>query len=172
MNTKTTNPPKITQHSKHFRLFAIVSGKVLLLILIGYFTINKKPRLPRARALITYNDNILLIKNVTDSNQWTLPGGGLKKSESYDMAVAREIREELNIRSNPDLFNLIKHYSKSELGQSFDKVCFLLDLSEFDELNIKPSIEILEARWFSIDNLPINTSIVVKKIINDYLQGY
>lgn len=43
----------------------------------------------------------LVKKLVSWKNEWFLPGGGLKKNESYPKAACREIKEELGLELNP-----------------------------------------------------------------------
>lgn len=50
-----------------------------------------------ANAIITYNGRILLEKR-RDSNTWGLIGGGVKKTETAQQAITREIHEELGLR--------------------------------------------------------------------------
>ncbi|MEO5627788.1 MAG: NUDIX domain-containing protein [Candidatus Saccharimonadales bacterium] len=58
-----------------------------------------------ARAIIIYNQNILLMKrNKFGSEYYCLPGGGIDMGETADHAVVREIKEEASITvANPRL---------------------------------------------------------------------
>jgi 8-oxo-dGTP diphosphatase len=52
---------------------------------------------PRAFAAIIKNNYILMTKHVyPDGSFWTLPGGGLEGDESFEVAVVREVKEEVN----------------------------------------------------------------------------
>lgn len=168
MKTKTTTIPQISRHPVYFRIFAVVSGKILLILLIMFFSVYKKPRLPRTRALVVFEDNILLIKNITDAKHWTLPGGGVKKTELLEEALAREIREEINVHYQPNEYRFIRHYKKHEINGSFDKVCYLLRLNDSNDHNIKPSIELLDLQWFKLSELPSNLSVVANKILQEH----
>lgn len=135
---------------------------------ISFYAIAGRKRGPRTRALITWKNKVLLVRNVADYNRWTLPGGGSKPRESYAASLAREIQEELNIQMSPKKLHLIKHYDKSEVGEPYDKVCFYLDLSDTQLSEITLSNEILEARWFLISELPSRLSPVVKLALDDH----
>lgn len=161
-------PPAITQHSAIFRCLASIAGRPLLYGAVTLYAITRRKRKPRTRALIVWNDEILLVRNVADYNRWTLPGGGVKPGEDYTEAIAREIDEELSIRQPTAEFQLIKRYDKTEVGEPYDKICYLLDLSESRSLQITLSSEILEARWFSVSQLPDKLSPVVRLVIRDY----
>lgn len=52
----------------------------------------------RATALVVKNDNILMIHRHSGGEEfYVLPGGSLKKSESIEEAVLRELKEETNL---------------------------------------------------------------------------
>lgn len=51
-----------------------------------------------ARAIIIYNDKILLIERVRDGlHYFSIPGGGIESGETSEAAVKREIAEEITI---------------------------------------------------------------------------
>lgn len=160
--------PAITQHSAVFRCLAPIAGRLFLCGAVILYAITGQKRKPRTRALIAWNGKILLVRNVADHNRWTLPGGGVKPGEDYAESIAREIGEELSIRQPAAKFRLIKHYDKTEVGESYDKICYLLDLSKSRSLKITLSSEILEARWFSVNRLPDRLSPVVQLAVYDY----
>lgn len=135
---------------------------------VTLYAITGQKRKPRTRALIAWNGKILLVRNVADHNRWTLPGGGAKPGEDYTKSIAREVGEELSIRQPAAKFRLIKHYDKTEVGEPYDKICYLLDLSKSRSLKITLSSEILEAQWFSVNRLPNRLSSVVQLAVRDY----
>jgi ADP-ribose pyrophosphatase YjhB (NUDIX family) len=165
MKLNITNPPKIQQHSIYFRLFAIILEKIVIVPIILFLANYKKSRPPRTRALITWNDKILLVRNLFFSNEWTLPGGGLRRSETYIQSLTREINEELAINCDSKYYKLVKHYNKKEINKPFDKICYSLDLTKTPQTKIILSPEIIEAKWISRDKMPINISILVDKIL-------
>jgi 8-oxo-dGTP pyrophosphatase MutT (NUDIX family) len=69
-----------------------------VLSVIRLFWKVSKHKKSRARAIILNHDKtqILLVKNIT-YKQFHLPGGGIEKEESGEVAVIREIKEELGI---------------------------------------------------------------------------
>lgn len=163
-----TQPPTIIQHLTIFRRLAYIGGQPLLYGAITFYAVTRRKRGPRTRALVTWRNRVLLVRNVADYNRWTLPGGGPKLGESYRTSLAREIREELNMQLSPKKLHLIKHYDKSEVGEPYDKVCFYLDLSDTQLSEITLSNEILEARWFLTSELPSRLSPVVKLALEDH----
>ncbi len=161
-------PPVIIQHSPIFRHLAYAGGLPLLYGAIIFYALTRRQRGPRTRALITWKDKVLLVRNVADHNRWTLPGGGPKPSESYIASIARELREELSIRQPAEKLQLIKQYDKTEVGEPYDKICYSLDLSGSRLSKITLSNEILEARWFSTTRLPLRLSPVVELALRDH----
>ena len=61
--------------------------------------------------VITCNGRILLEKR-RDSDTWGLVGGGVKKWETEEQAIAREVYEELGIRIPKDRFRRVKVYGE------------------------------------------------------------
>lgn len=51
------------------------------------------------KGIVVTNGKIILLKN--ERNEWELPGGKLEENETPETCVAREIEEELNIRTQP-----------------------------------------------------------------------
>ena len=54
-----------------------------------------------AKALIFKNNQILILQrkrtSPTEKIEWDIPGGGLEKNESFEDALHRELKEEVNI---------------------------------------------------------------------------
>ena len=71
-----------------------------------------KPNMPAhlgSNCIITCNGKLLLEKRV-DSDTWGLVGGGCKKWEEPEQAMAREVYEELGWRVRPAEFTKLKVY--------------------------------------------------------------
>lgn len=116
-----------------------------------------KPNMPAhlgSNCIITCNGKLLLEKRV-DSDTWGLVGGGCKKWEEPDQAMAREVYEELGWRIKRDQFRKIKVYGDYGRIAAFQDgsiwrmvvVVFALDLEA--ERPIRISSESKEARFFS-----------------------
>ena len=139
-----------------------------------------KPNMPAhlgSNCIITCNGKLLLEKRV-DSDTWGLVGGGCKKWEEPDQAMAREVLEELGWRIPRNRFRKLKVYGAPGRIASFQDgsvwrmviVVFALELDE--ERAIRISSESKEARFFSkeeVRNLQIavtHTDIVEECFLN------
>jgi len=139
-----------------------------------------KPNMPAhlgSNCIITCNGKLLLEKR-RDSDTWGLVGGGCKKWEEPDQAMAREVLEELGWRIPANQFRKVKVYGDYGRIASFQDgsiwrmviVVFALDLPE--ERPIRISSESKEARFFTkeeVRNLQIavtHTDIVEECFLN------
>lgn len=125
-----------------------------------------KPTMPAhlgSNCIITCNGKLLLEKR-RDSDTWGLVGGGCKKWEDPDQAMAREVYEELGWRIKREQFRKVKVYGAPGRIAAFQDgsiwrmviVVFALELEE--ERPIRISSESREARFFTkeeVQNLQI-----------------
>lgn len=108
---------------------------------------------PRQRvgvALVTFNANeeILLLRHVFHTiNPWGLPGGWLGRNEAPAYGLARELREELSL----DVV-LGPPVHTAQEGPPPHIVMAYLGWLRPGQMNL--NAEIIEARWFGLDNLP------------------
>lgn len=101
-------------------------------------------------------------------SDWYTIGGGVKKGESPLAAILREIQEEVGIipASLPKIFSV--YYSHLEKRDDYI-ILYLLELKDFKQNENVTSWEIKEKKWFSFDNLPLDTSPATKRRIEEYL---
>jgi NAD+ diphosphatase len=79
-----------------------------------------------------------------------LPGGGVKKDESLQEAVIRELQEEVRVR----VTQAVELGAMVFTDQFKHDTVWFFEATVFD-LNIKADgVEISEARWFEINKLP------------------
>lgn len=106
---------------------------------------------PRAFAAIIKNNYILMTKHVyPDGSFWTLPGGGLEAGETYEEAVIREVKEEVNLDVEVVNYLFTGQYSGGE------ERCFLVRplndkeaaLGYDPELGDKQTLK--EVKWHSL----------------------
>ena len=126
-----------------------------------------------ANAIITCKGKLLLEKR-RDSDVWGLVGGGVKKYETEEQAIAREVYEELGWRIRPGDFKKVKVYGEPGRIAAFRDgsiwrmviVVFSLDLPE--ERPFRISNESKEARFFSREELKeIEIAITHRDIVDE-----
>ncbi len=127
-----------------------------------------------ANAIITCRGKLLLEKR-RDSDTWGLVGGGVKKYEEPDQAMAREFYEELGIRVRKDQFVKLGVYGEpGRIAAYCDGsvwrmviVVFGYDFPEMPKMKI--SSESKELRFFSKEELrDIDIVITHSDIVEDH----
>ena len=126
---------------KIWRLFPAWLQIVLARIILPKFQVF-------SAAVIFDNENrIMLVKLTYQRKQpWGLPGGGLNYGESPEDAVVREVWEETSMKVGIEKFLFVKAWTPDRIGMYF--LCNITDGL------FKPSDEVSEIGYFSLDNLP------------------
>lgn len=106
-----------------------------------------------AAAIATYDKKILLLlrdnlPTIHDPNRWSLVGGHVEPNEEIEMALARDLKEEINvIPKKPDfLFKFTGYY-----GETIHLFHAALTQLQVDELILG---EGQQMKFFSISELP------------------
>jgi NADH pyrophosphatase NudC (nudix superfamily) len=120
-----------------------------------------RPKTQGTKCVIKFGDEILMVRHTYgNSDTWTFPGGGVKKGETPEEAVLREINEEVEIKvadiKKVGSFLTTKEYKRDTV------YCFSAE-AQNRSFNIGPD-EIAEARWFLKNNLPENMLSGAKKV--------
>lgn len=124
---------------------------------------------PRAFAAIIDEGRILMTKHVyPDGSFWTLPGGGLEEGETFEEAVIREVKEEVNLEVEVVDYLFTGQYSGGE------ERCFLVrplnektPLLGYDpELGNQQTLS--EVRWLSLESMKddLHVSRVLESLKN------
>ena len=126
-----------------------------------------------ANAIITCKGKLLLERR-RDSNTWGLVGGGVKKTETEEQAMVREIYEELGLRIPKERLARLRSYGEPGRIAAYRDgsiwrmviVVFGLDLEE--EPKMKISSEAKDLRFFSTEELKdIEIVITHSDIVED-----
>ena len=116
-----------------------------------------KPNMPAhlgSNCIIVWDGKLLLERRI-DSNTWGLVGGGCKKWEEPDQAMAREVWEELGLRIPRQRFEKLKVYGEPGRiaayrdGSVWRMVIVVYKLELDEKPSIRISSESKEARFFT-----------------------
>jgi ADP-ribose pyrophosphatase YjhB (NUDIX family)/predicted nucleotidyltransferase len=118
-------------------------------------------------AILKHKSKILLLKRTSDDylypNMWTLPGGYLKKNETFEECIRREIFEETGL-SGLDIIGLFKH--KKVITKRVAVGCFLVQLNN-QEINLSEHSNYGFFDFKKLNNL--NLTPECKKVLTKYL---
>lgn len=120
------------------------------------------------RALVIEPEARVLLVRHTYVSGWYLPGGGVEAGKSTEAALARELREEAGIEllARPLLHGLFFNPK----GSRRDHVaCYVV--RDFRVTPTRPNFEIAEARFFSADALPEDTSTATRARLTEVLSN-
>ena len=119
---------------------------------------------PSACLIIYKNGNVLLQKRA-DDKKWDMHGGFIEPNETIMEALNREIKEELNIKPiNPELMGIYNKYPNED-EVYLCRNCFIC--TEYDgEISFNDN-EVLEIKWFDINNLPNDMHECDRNVLED-----
>lgn len=124
-----------------------------------------KPVTAGTRVMLIKENKILLVKH-TYQEHWYFPGGGIKKGETFEEAIRREIKEELG--GKLDELKLFGVYNNFFEYKNDHIVIFLCD-----KFSITGTIdrEIESFEFFDLNNLPEHTAPGTRRRIEEYITG-
>jgi 8-oxo-dGTP pyrophosphatase MutT (NUDIX family) len=100
---------------------------------------------------------------------WILPGGGVEKGELLIPSAIREIREETGVVAEGPL--QLHGIFSNETNFPGDFIC-LYTLRQFAREAWKPDHEILEARFFPIEQLPVDITEGSRRRLDEIVKGH
>ncbi len=145
------------------KIFYIIAFRILTV----YWFIFR-PKTKGVKCVLENQGKILFIKNTySEKNLWNLPGGGIKKNETLEEAIKREIKEETGIKIS-NLINIGNYLNNRNYKR--DTVYCYHSKTEEENILINKN-EILEARWFQKEEIPKNLTQSTKDIL-ELLKNY
>lgn len=114
---------------------------------------SNKPQ--RAVGVIISRNRIILMRRIKfDREYFVFPGGGVNSNESEINAVAREMKEELNLDCEPDR-ELFKIFNKGRKETYFLINKFKGDIEVVGEEKDRSNVDNqYHPGWYKIDSLP------------------
>lgn len=117
------------------------------------------------RLMLIKNGEIVLVRH-TYRDGWYLPGGGLKRRETFQDGARREAHEEAGATlGNLEFWGIYSNL----IGDTSDHEVVML--CESFDLSGNSDHEIAECRTFPLNSLPQGTIGGVRKCVQQYLDG-
>lgn len=120
------------------------------------------------RGVVLRDGEVLLVRHGYTPG-WHLPGGGVEPGESFEEALAKELREEGNVRveGTAQLHGLFQNKHAS----SRDHVAVYVVREFRYDGPPAPNFEIQESRFFPLDALPEATTAATRRRLAEVLEG-
>jgi ADP-ribose pyrophosphatase YjhB (NUDIX family) len=128
-----------------------------------------RPRTLGVRALVIDDQGRIALVRHTYTDHWYLPGGGVKKKESYARALARELREEIAL-SDFAVERLLGVYHSLREHKD-DHIVVYVVRAGATPIRKAAIMEIADAGWFAPDALPDGVSAATLRRIREYRDG-
>ena len=129
-------------------------------VLVVGFSYVARPHTRGVKCLLTFGEDVLLVRHSYGPGKWDLPGGFCKRGEAFEAAARREVAEELGLSGGRyvDLGEMVRRFQ----GRHETLHGFRVELA--DHSAATESLELAEARWFPIGALPDGQSRIVGEI--------
>ena len=124
--------------------------------------------------VLPYKDGRVLLQKRRDNGLWADHGGCVEIGETLEETARRELFEETGLTA--EKLDLINIYSGKDLLYTYpngDETYFILAIwicEDFSgEFNIDEN-EVMELKWFDVNNLPKEISSLSKRPIDDFVK--
>ena len=133
--------------------------------------VGNMPLVLAVTGTIVYKDDKILLQYRTDHNLWAIHGGAIELGETVEMAMKRELMEEINIvptkyrlygiYSGPDMHNIYPN------GDEVYYVNIVYFCEEYDGDIKVDHDEVEKLKWFDVNSLPDDMMTVDRVILKD-----
>lgn len=107
---------------------------------------------PRTRIVLQSGDTVLVVRPWLSNGKWSLPGGGIHRSEDPVLSAIRELKEETGVTLKREECTLVDTYQYKQDGLRFRYTLFRAKLPAIRKL-IPQRHEIAAAEWVKISEL-------------------
>lgn len=123
-----------------------------------------RPKSLGVKVVVENNNKLLMVRIGYAHKNWTFPGGGVKRGESFEEAALRELKEEVGIITQ-SLIEMGEYSSDSNFKKNIVKCFYMHTDSSFVKID---NFEIVESNWYDQNEFPENCSFAVPKIMEIY----
>jgi ADP-ribose pyrophosphatase YjhB (NUDIX family) len=120
------------------------------------------------RGLVLDGDGRVALVLHTYIDRWYLPGGGVKRSEGFGEALARELKEEIGLTDFRVERVLGVYRNTREFRDDHVVVFVVRTIKPNPPIRAADAFEIEQARWFALDDLPADLSPATARRIAEY----
>ena len=123
-----------------------------------------RPKCSAVKVLVKCDESFLLVRPTYAHRLWTIPGGAVERGETFEEAACRELSEETGIIA--DVLSKIGDYEHTRHYLRETVRCFV---ATRDSREVKiDNVEIGEAGWFRLDELPRERTSRVDEVVSLY----
>jgi ADP-ribose pyrophosphatase YjhB (NUDIX family) len=122
-----------------------------------------RPHTRGVKAVVRRGDRVLLVRHTyARRGEWDIPGGFLHPGEDPELALRRELAEEVGVESIVAVTNIAVTASRFDRKRE-QLFSYVVDV---DGEAVRPSeAEIADARWFPHDALPVPTGRFARRMV-------
>lgn len=129
-----------------------------------------RPRTIGVRAVLLDDEDRIALVRHTYADHWYLPGGGVKKGESIEAALRRELAEEVAV-TDAAIERIVGVYHSPREGKDDHIVIYAARTASAAALRPADPREIERVAWFAPDRLPEAISPATARRIAEYRAG-
>lgn len=142
-------------------------SRILLLMMQPWFRLSRGVTLGVRVVILDAEDRVFLVRHGYAPG-WLFPGGGVERGETVYDAISRELAEEAGIipDERPVLHGL---FSNDDNFRGDHIACFVI--RKFTRQDWVPTLEIREARFFPMTDLPDGTTGGTRRRLQEIMEG-
>lgn len=151
----------------HIKRTYAVLGRLSHKALTPFLKLVMSEKHIRVRVLITNEaKEVLLVRSWLGHQKWSLPGGGIKSTETPAEAAAREVHEETGLRIAHDQLHELGTFPIESAKYTYTVACYGIEIAKREpRISRHRRLEVLDMAWFPVTQLPEDTSPTVGKAL-------